>query len=322
MNLPKTVLVAIDFSPCSATALRTAVRIAEWRKAPLTAIHVAPAATVSPADVDVPLNLAALLPTDDRLVADARMALTAFLREHGAGAATRVVVESGNPRDRLLEWVRRERPDLLVVGAHSSTDASRGVGTTAAACAQRAATQVVVVRAGQAGPFRSVVACVDFGDTSRLALEHAISIAAEDASKLHILNIYSDPWHGLTAPDDIARNMPDFADQYRKAIEGKLRKFCEPLAHELNVLKPEYRAVQASSHAEGIISFVTRAGCDLAVLGTRGQFNLRDYFWGSTAERVVREAPCSVYAIKPPSFTGADAYRPLADAAAVIKPAR
>jgi nucleotide-binding universal stress UspA family protein len=32
--------------------------------------------------------------------------------------------------------------------------------------------------------------------------------------------------------------------------------------------------------------------CDLAVLGTRGKTSLREVIMGSTAEHVVRDAPC------------------------------
>ncbi|MBM4361664.1 MAG: universal stress protein, partial [Deltaproteobacteria bacterium] len=41
------------------------------------------------------------------------------------------------------------------------------------------------------------------------------------------------------------------------------------------------------------------SAADLVVLGTRGRTNLRDLFLGSTAERVVRECPCSVLAVPP-----------------------
>jgi nucleotide-binding universal stress UspA family protein len=218
--------------------------------------------------------------------------------------------------------VRQEKPSLLVVGAHSTTDAARAIGTTAAACAQWAVAPVLVVREQQPGPFHAVVACVDFSDTSRLALEQAIAIAAEDGADLNILHVYSDPWRAAAMPDDVRRNMPDFADRYRQAVEAKLRKFCEPLKHELDAIKPVFHGLQSSNQAEGIIAFIERHGCDLAVLGTRGRWNMRDFFWGSTAERVVREAACSVLAVKPPSFAGSEVYQPLADSEAVISGAR
>jgi nucleotide-binding universal stress UspA family protein len=321
MDSANKVLVAIDFSPCSGAALLKAARLAAWKNASLTALHIVASPETYPwTPVTLP-NMAFVFPTADQLAADARRRWPAFAKQYGASAETRIVIESGNPRDRILETVRQLKPALLVIGAHSTADAARGIGTTATACAQWASAPVMVVREQHKGPFRSVVACVDFSDTSRLALEQAIAIAAEDGAVLNILHVYSDPWHGAAIPKDITRNMPDFADRYRHAIEERLRTFCEPLKHELDAIKPEFHGLQSAKHADGIMAFMERRGCDLAVLGTRAQWTMRDYLWGSTAERVVREAACSVLTIKPPSFTGIEQYQPLADSEAVISAA-
>lgn len=304
------ILVAVDFSPCSAAAFREAKRLAAWLGASVTALHVV---TPIPPMVPDAIGLGSFaipLPTDDQLIARARRRWTEFAEACGGAGEARFTIEIGSPRDQVMEAVRREQPRMLLVGAFGTSDAHLGIGTTAAACAQRAATQVMVIRDGSAGPFRSVVACVDFGDTSRLALEEAISVAIGDGSALHILHVYQDPWQGLGPTDDIKRNMPDFAEAYEKAIERRLKEFCEPLAHELGAVKPTIHAVQAPGYADGIKAFITAHRCDLAVLGTRGKFNLRDYFWGSTAERVVREALCSVLAVKPRVPVDASRYEP------------
>jgi nucleotide-binding universal stress UspA family protein len=226
-------------------------------------------------------------------------------------------IEVGSARERILERVLRDKPDLLVIGAHSTEDKARAIGTTAAACAQRAATRVMVVREGQAGPCRSITVCVDFSDTSRSELEQAIRLAAEDGAALHVLHVYRDPWHGLDRPEEVRDVMPDFNEKFERAMQDRLRAFCQPLAHEMSALKAEYHARLARTHAEGIIAFVQRTGCDLVVLGTRGKWNLRDYFWGSTAERVVRDCPCSILAVKPQGFRQETVYQPLADSQAV-----
>lgn len=318
MNADKRVLVAVDFSPCSAAAFRRARRLAAWLDASLVALHVIVPATAPTAGPIGRLKL--VPPSEEDLASRARAKWHEFAQTCGGTDGAILEIEFGNPRDTIMQTVRRTKPEMLVIGAHGSSDAARGIGTTAAACAQWAPTQVLVVREGQAGPFRTVVACVDFTDTSRLALEQAVNIATEDCATLHILHVYGDPWHGIGPTDDIRRNMPDFDDRYRQAIEDRVRKFCEPLSHELNVLKPQYHAVEAERHAEGIMNFMTGHGCDLAVLGTRGKFSMREYFWGSTAERVVRESPCSVLAVKPPGYVEGESYQPFADAQAVVSP--
>lgn len=297
MDRLKSVLVAVDFSECSKDAFRQASRIAGRANATLTALHVVmPAPEMPPPSVFLPVDL----PSTGDLITPAREMLERLPRS--AGVTPRLEVAVGSPRSEIIEGVGKGSYDLLVMGAHGTFDAERGVGPTAAACAQRAPTKVLLVRPGHTRAFTNVVVCIDFTETSRLALEQGVRMAAQDGAALHILHVYEDPWHGLGPPDQIKANMPDFRARYAKAIEERLRAFCTPFAHELGALKAQYHTLQPESrggHGQGIVAFATREGCDLVVLGTRGRWNLHDFLWGSTAERVVRSAPCSILAVKP-----------------------
>lgn len=290
------ILVAVDFSPCSADAFREAARIAAWSRASLKALHAVDVSLFTPIPPDplMPVGL---------LIEEARTLWDSFAPDCAARAATPLTIEVGRSRDVILDQVRLEVPDLLVIGAHSDLDARRAIGGTAAACVQHAETKVLVVRESQSGPFKSVVACVDFSDTSRTALEQAIRIAVQDSAQLHILHVYVDPWRGRTAKAPADVDAPSFRKAHQGAVDVHLRKFCEPLAHEIGALRAEFHSTLATSHGEGIIDFVRSRKCDLAVLGTRAKWNIRDFLWGSTAERVVRECPSSILTLKPQGFT-------------------
>jgi universal stress protein E len=295
----KQILVGVDFSPCSAAALQQAVRIGAWNQARVTTLHVVPIPVYAVSDgAFMPVEF----PPVDLLLDTAREQWAKWPAAQEASATVTFDTMIGIPRMELLDRVRHESVDLLVLGAHGEVDAKRGVGSTTSACVQRAGTKVLVVREGQTARFRSVVACIDFSDTSNLVLEQAIRIAAQDGAALHILHVHEDPWRGIARPGGVKAHMPDLADRYRRAVERHLRSFCEPLSHELGTLKAALHAEQCDGHGKGILEFVRRQGCDLAVLGTRAKRNLRDFFWGSTAERVVRESPCSVLTVKPPGF--------------------
>lgn len=297
MDKISSILVAVDFSPSSADALRQALRIASWGRAAVMVQHVLAMPTVAIAsDAMVPFDL----PVAGVLLDEAHQRWTRFAEEVKAPKGTPVDITLGSPRLTILERVKRDRPDLLVMGAHGLIESE--VGPTAAACVQRAATKVLLVRRGQTGPFRSIVACIDFTETSHVALEQAVRVAAQDGAVLHILHVYEDPWYGLGPTKDVRANMPDFSLKYRHAVEERLRSYCKPLQHEVNALKAHVHARQSEDHGKGIVDFVTHGKCDLAVLGTRAKWNARGFFLGSTAERVMRSAPCSILAIKPPGF--------------------
>lgn len=296
----RSILVAVDFSACSEAAFKEAARLAEVNGASLRAVH---AVALPKFDPTPPPLYPLPLPTRADLVTHAKDDWNRFWSRAHTGGAVTCDIEIGNPREVILEAVARMKADLLVLGAHSVLDAHKGIGPTAAGCVQRARTNVLLVREGHAGPFKSVVACVDFTDTSALALREAIRVAAQDGAALHVLHVYDDPWSGLPAPSGVTLNMPDFKEQFVRGVEGRVRELCSPVAHELSALKASFHCVESEwrggGYGHAIVGFVKSRGCDLATLGTRDRWNIRDMIFGSTAERVVRGAGCSILAVKP-----------------------
>lgn len=323
---PKSILVAVDFSLSSAAAYKQALRIAHWSvpAASIHVLHVVEEPIAPPIDFPlVPASAGVSFPSIAELESEARRNWTTFLYQCKGPPGTHPHIEVGSPRDRILESVRRERPDLVVVGACGASaprPPGSGIGPVAAACAQRAGAcgGVLIVPEECRGPFRSIVACIDFSETSLLVAEAAVEIANRENADLHFLHVYLDPWHGLGPPHRILENMPDFAQQFRHAVEARLRSFCEPAACNASVARIDYKGLEAPTHGEGIIAFARQFGCHLAIVGTRGKWNMRDFFWGSTAERVVRHAPCAVLAIKPPGFIELQVSRAEAEEAALI----
>jgi nucleotide-binding universal stress UspA family protein len=300
MNRLKTILVAVDFSLCSSDAFRQAARLAAWNNARLHALHVvnAPAYRPDPRAF-IPFDL----PTQDDLVHIANRRWGEFAPGSEGKAAAEFTVALGSPRDEILREVEAVRPDLLVMGTTSVLDRKRGIGTTAAACVRRAETKVLLVREEQTRPFTGVAACIDFTPTALEALAQAVRVAAQDGAALHAVHIYDDPWHGMPRSDVVAANMPAFNAKMKEAVETRLREFCAPLAHEMNALKAQFHGVQHNEHWEGqgggLIGFIAQQGIDLAVLGVRSSWNVRDVLWGSTAERVCRDAACSILTVRP-----------------------
>lgn len=297
MNDVRNIVVALDFSPSSRDALRQAQRIAAWGGATLRAIHVVDVPAFRPTP---PALFPFPLPTQTDLVEAARDRLEEFTQGLGGGGMPEVEFRVGSPAIEIAEYARGS--DLLVMGTHSVHDERRGVGTIAAACVRRADCGVLLVQRGQDGPFRKVAAFVDFSETSHEVLEKAIRVAARDGASLSIVHVYDDPWAGRRPGGAVADNMPEFRAKYREAVEERLRSFCEPVAREVGALRAVYRGIEHNrgweGYAWGLVRFIHDEEVDLAILGTRGNWNPRDFLMGSTAERVVRDARCSIIALK------------------------
>jgi nucleotide-binding universal stress UspA family protein len=299
LSWPQSIVVGVDFTPCSTVALTQAMRIAERSRATVQAVHVIEALVVmdleealSPHQADV----------REGLVRDAREAWHGLTGDVPGASALELEVEIGSPLAAILRRVRERSADLLVLGTHGTSPPDRGAGTLATACVRKASASVLLIRDQHLGPFGSVVACVDFSATSRRALEQAVRMAAHDGAALHVLHVFHAPWHRLHYRAPTPQVSPDYQKQYRDGLRRRLQAFCEPFLPEMAKLATHYELFDYPGHGAGISEFVRQLDGALVVLGTRGRTNLRDLLLGSTAERVVRDAPCSILAVKPEGF--------------------
>jgi len=126
MDCLKTILVAVDFSPCSDDAFRQAARVAAWNRASLAALHVIALPSYVPTPHPfIPFDL----PTQADFVPEARAQWGRFASGCEAKAGVTLDIEIGSPRERIIDRVERDKFDLLVLGSHSVLDAEKGVGT-------------------------------------------------------------------------------------------------------------------------------------------------------------------------------------------------
>lgn len=294
MDRLNSIVVAVDFTPASACALAQGARLAQWNQAKLQVVHVIETLVVMDSQgADDPY----IREVQDHLIGEAREAWQKFANEVPGKSAMDFGIAVNNPLAEIISRVRDHKADLLVVGSHGDHP-DRGTGILAGQCVRKVPTRVMLVRDKHADSFRNIVACIDFSEMSRDALSAAVRIAAQDGAALHILHVFQPPWKRLHRTLERPPSA-EFARQYRDTLQAQLTEFCAATHPEAAWAKPLFHLVEASSHGAGITEFVRSHACDLVVLGTRGRTNLRDVLMGSTAERVVRDCPCSILAIKP-----------------------
>ena len=129
---------------------------------------------------------------------------------------------------------------------------------------------------------------LDFSPASMEALDYAVSLAKQFRATIHLMHVH---------PPDEAASMPGAAHlllQSAEAIErlneelaGIHRKRVEPFC-------PENCHIRGGHPYQEIIGLAREIAADLIVLSTRGHSGLKHLLLGSTAERVVRGAPCPV----------------------------
>jgi nucleotide-binding universal stress UspA family protein len=291
-------LVGIDFSKGSRSALAQAVRLSRAHGARIRVVHV-----VDRGVVDELRDALSASGEDVRggIVREVQRRWEEFRVVVEAGQTLQLEVELDHPTAAMVRLVKDTDAQLLLLGVHGTSAHGRGPGPVALACVRNAPASVLLVRDSQTGPFRSVVACTDFSPIARTALLQAAGIVQRDRAALHVLHVFRAPWHRLHYRAPTPHVTPEFQEQFRHALLGRLEEWTSATLGSERQLHVEHHLEDCESHGVGVVNFCRVRGPDLVALGTRGHTNLRDLLLGSTAERVVRDVACSTLVVKPES---------------------
>ena len=137
----KTILVPIDFSDCSRTALRSAVSLASLLKASLVLLHVV---ETSAPDTGSKLSQLPDLEPDLRRLAKPRLAQLSA-QEVPANIMSRSVIRAGRSDSEILDLAANSNVDLIVMATHSRDSRPGQLGTTAGRVASLATCPVLLV---------------------------------------------------------------------------------------------------------------------------------------------------------------------------------
>ena len=142
--------------------------------------------------------------------------------------------------------------------------------------------------------FATIVFANDFSESSEHAFDYALSMAKKFDSRLVIIHVINEPvdLRGFYVPHISFENLEkEIADSAEKMME----KFCHTKIRDYS----NYESMVISGIPyEEIIKKAGELNADLIVLGTHGRKGLDHILFGSTAERVVRNAPCPVMSVR------------------------
>lgn len=146
---------------------------------------------------------------------------------------------------------------------------------------------------------RSILLPTDFSECATYALSYAASLARQSGASVVCLHVIEPimpavGYTGLTEPLPIA----DISDQLEESAERELPKIGE--CDECEGLDIEEVIVHGDAAAE-IVRVAKERAVDLIVISSHGRTGWGRILFGSTAESVVRHAPCPVLVVKPPA---------------------
>ena len=144
---------------------------------------------------------------------------------------------------------------------------------------------------------RSILLPTDFSECGNYALSYAASLARSFGASIlcvHVIEpmVPTVGYSGMAEPLPIA----DITDQLENSAERELPKIAE--REECAGLEIEELIVHGEAASE-IVSVARERKVDLIVVSSHGRTGLGRILFGSTAEAVVRHAPCPVLVVKP-----------------------
>jgi nucleotide-binding universal stress UspA family protein len=143
---------------------------------------------------------------------------------------------------------------------------------------------------------RKILFPTDFSDCSKHAFIHALRLAREHRSELHLLHVivlYEND------PENSTHAFPG-ASEIQEALEGlatdRMGEWVRDSASPDLVVHQAYR--RDLSAAPAILGYALEEEIDLIVMGTHGRRRVRKLLLGSVAAEVTRLAPCSVMTVR------------------------
>lgn len=145
--------------------------------------------------------------------------------------------------------------------------------------------------------FQKILLATDFSDCSEEACAYALNMARTYDAALLVLHVINEPvdLRGFYVPhisfEQLEKEIADGATTL-------LASFCNDHLHGFSNYTT---AVASGVPYEEITRIAQEQDASLIVIGTHGRSGLDHLIFGSTAERVVRNAPCPVLTIRLPA---------------------
>jgi nucleotide-binding universal stress UspA family protein len=205
------------------------------------------------------------------------------------------IVRTGTIDTELLEVVREETVDLVVMGTHGRRNFGRWfLGSVTERMLRQVPVPLLTVshvdmnkHAIGLVSLKRILYATDLCESSPAGVKYAAEVARRARAQLTMVHSLYYPDAKLWAP----RGIPDFEDERLRLTEEMRKKVTA-----LEELPVEMLVVEGKPF-ETILAIAEERGVDLIVLNLQSKSRLERAFIGSTAERVVRLSPIPVLSI-------------------------
>jgi nucleotide-binding universal stress UspA family protein len=140
--------------------------------------------------------------------------------------------------------------------------------------------------------FTTLLVAIDSSEASACAVNSAVELAEQLAARVVILHVL-DPATVVVAPELMQVYQPTLEEMKKKG-QVLLREASERFS---DLIEIETLLLEGNP-AEQIVRAATDQEADMVIIGTDSRGRLAHFLLGSTADAVIRRAPCPVVAVR------------------------
>lgn len=144
--------------------------------------------------------------------------------------------------------------------------------------------------------FKQIVVPTDFSEHSFRGLDYAVEIAEKFGSELRVVYVIEP----VLQAADLSWTPVDFEALNRSHRDAAEKQLAELVESRIPTTVPARTEILEGKPFVEILRCARQENADLIVMATHGRGAISQLLLGSTAEKVVRKAPCPVLTVKHP----------------------
>lgn len=298
MSLYRHIIASTDFTQQGDSAITQALNLAVQNNARLSILHIIDERIMQYQEI-LPLSPSEM---EEMLLQETRRKLvnlvdTAQLED----IAYEAHVIFGKPDEQILRYAQEQQGELIVVGQGSKNFIQHVLlGSTAERLLRHSPIPILIIPRRGLSDWKSILVPVDFSDTSKMALEHAIALAQAYQAQLHVLHVSEETPFASLAGLLPLNETEGLRNSYERKVADDYDKFLASIDFQNVDYQKHFRRGTAPLEIQ---LWAEQHTCDLVVMGSVGRTGMRGILIGNTAERVARSIPCALLTVKQPATT-------------------
>ncbi len=223
------------------------------------------------------------------------------LRATAMGIPAKTFLESGSAIDEIVDVAKKRGSALIILASHGHSGFDALVfGSTSEKLIRLSPVPVLVIKhpeyefvqQGSVDIHLSKVLCpIDFSDFSKRVLPLAVTICRKYNATLILA-------HVVEPHIEVTPFLPELSMSQVESQESTVHAHLEKVANGIEDCDVERVVLEGSVHRE-LIGLIDAEGIGLVIMATHGRGGIAHAVFGSTAEKMIRSAPCPVLTLRP-----------------------